>query len=382
VYDESLGIVSPSDVERNGSSAPRQGFASPRSSGILNAETGAQEPAWDLENAMNTRPWVLCLMIGCWPVPCSLETPMPAPDKVTVAIVKMPYVGERNVPELSRAPDDLVAGGLVASLEQLGARVKEVATVRLAKDQEGAYGAWNRLALANGHLADIVATDVREGRLAIGLLANCSSLLGMLGGVQRSGPAGHPLRVGLVYVDAHGDFNTPETTLSGMLGGMDVAAAAGLCLTNLRRTSKLEVPVPSRDIVLAGVRDTDPLEQQLIEREKVAILTVADLRQRSDRFRRYLAALSARVDRVYVHVDMDVLDPREVSGHSLAVPNGPSSAELAAAVAELFRDAKAAAIGIASTPTGDRDEDGLSRKAAYVLIRAAVTGAQQRSKPE
>jgi arginase len=275
-----------------------------------------------------------------------------------------------------------VAGGLVASLEQLGARVKDVATVRLSKDQEGAYGAWNRLALANGHLADIVAADVRGGSLAVGLLANCSSLLGMLGGLQRSGPAGHPLRVGLIYADAHGDFNTPETTLSGMLGGMDVAAAAGLCLTNLRLTSKLDVPVPSRDIVFAGVRDTDPLEQKLIEKEKVAVLSVADLRQQSDRFRRQLAGLSARVDRIYVHIDMDVLDPREVSGHSLAVPNGPTSAELAAAVAEMFRDAKAAAIGIASTPTGERDKDGLSRKAAYALIRAAVTGVQQRSQPK
>jgi arginase len=80
----------------------------------------------------------------------------------------------------------------------------------------------------------------------------------MLGGVQRSPvPGGKPLRVGLVYIDAHADFNTPETTLSGMLGGMDVAAAAGLCLTNLRRTSKQEQPLETGNIVLAGVRDTD-----------------------------------------------------------------------------------------------------------------------------
>jgi len=162
---------------------------------------------------------------------------------------------------------------------------------------------------------------------------------------------------------------------------MDVAAAAGLCLTNLRRTSKLAVPLSPRSIVLAGVRDTDPLEQQLIEQEKVAVLTVADLRQRSDRFRRQLAALSASVDRIYVHIDMDVLDPREVSGHSLTVPNGPTSTELAAAVVDMFRDPKAAAIGIASTPTGERDQQGLAVKAAYELIRAAVRGWQQRSRP-
>ena len=184
--------------------------------------------------------------------------------------------------------------------------------------------------------------------------------------------------MGLVYIDAHGDFNTPETTLSGMLGGMDVAAAAGLCLTRLRTTSKLDPPVPVADMILAGVRDTDPLEQELIDRLKVPQMTVADLRTRGDAFRRTYAALSARVSRIYVHIDMDVLDPAEVPGHSLNVKGGPTSAELAEAVAEMFKDPKAVAIGIASTPTGERDAEGRSRKAAYTLIQAAVRGVQAR----
>ncbi len=301
------------------------------------------------------------------------------PRQPVVSIVKMPYVGERNVPELSRAPDDLVAAGLVSALEDLGARVKPVGTVRLSADEEKQYGAWQRLALANAHLAANVAESIRTGDLAVGLLANCSSLLGMLGGVEHSGAANTLLRVGLVYVDAHGDFNTPETTLSGMLGGMDVAAAAGLCLTRLRTTSRLERPLPAHDIVLAGVRDTDPLERELIERHRLPQLSVADLRARSQTFRSTLAELASRVDRIYVHIDMDVLDPAEVPGHSLSVPGGPSSAELSSAIAEMFRDPKAAAIGIASTPTGERDKEGRSQKAAFELIRAAVRGVHMRS---
>jgi len=297
---------------------------------------------------------------------------------VNVALLKMPYVGERNTAELSPAPDRIVAGGLAAALEAIGARVKPVAAAKLSVEQEKAYGAWNRLALANGQLADLVSASVREGDLAVGLLANCSSLLGMLGGVQRSGATSRPLRVGLVYLDAHADFNTPETTLSGMLGGMDVAAAAGLCLTNLRRTSKLEVPLPPRHIVLGGVRDTDPLEQELLDRSEVVSLAVEDIRSRSASFHQVLAALSQRVDRLYIHVDMDVLDPREVPGHSLGVPGGPSSQELGAAITEMFKDPKAVAFGVASTPTGERDKDGVSLKAAHELIRAAVRGVQQR----
>ncbi len=81
---------------------------------------------------------------------------------------------------------------------------------------------------------------------------------------------------------------------------------------------------------------------------------------------------------IYIHVDMDVLDPREVAGHPLTVPGGPTSVELAAALTEMFQYEKAAAFGVASTPYGDRDKDGLSRQAAYNLILGALKGVQQR----
>jgi arginase family enzyme len=75
---------------------------------------------------------------------------------------------------------------------------------------------------------------------------------------------------------------------------------------------------------------------------------------------------------------MDVLEPAEVPGHPLAVPGGPTSAELAAAIAEMFRYEKAAALGIASTPFGNRDANGVSREAAYKVILAAVEGVERR----
>jgi arginase family enzyme len=88
--------------------------------------------------------------------------------------------------------------------------------------------------------------------------------------------------------------------------------------------------------------------------------------------------LSDTTDVIYIHVDMDVLDPREVPGHPLTVAGGPSSAELAAALTEMFKYEKAAAFGVASTPFGDHDKTGVSRQAAYNLILGAVKGVQQR----
>ena len=297
-----------------------------------------------------------------------------AQEPPTVALVKMPYSGARNVPEISGTPDYLEAGGIADVIRGMGALVGPVTEIRLLPEEEGEYGSWHRMGLANGHLADFVAENVRQGRLSIGLLANCTSLLGVLGGLQASGPTRQPLKVGLVFIDAHGDFNVPETTLSGMLGGMPVAVAAGMALTNLRRESGLGPAVPTRYIVMGGVRDTDPLEQELLDRSEVEMLTVEDIRTLSENIHHQMERLSRLTDIIYVHIDMDVLDPREVPGHPLTVANGPSSEALGAAIREMFKYEKVAAFSVASTPSGERDPDGVSRAAAYRLIEAAVEG--------
>jgi arginase len=299
---------------------------------------------------------------------------------VRVALVKMPYVGERNVPELSGGPDYLEQGGIEKLLKDHSCQTKPASTVVLAADEQKAYGAWNRLALANGDLGKLIASELHGGYLPIGLLANCSSLPGMLSGLQHSGPTAKPLRVGFVFIDAHADYNTPETTLSGMLGGMPVAIAAGLGLTRMRLKAGLEPAVPQRHIVEACVRDTDPLEQDLLDRSEIQQLSVEDIRRRSEKLHREMKRLSESTDAIYIHVDMDVLDPREVPGHPLTVAGGPTSLELAAALTEMFQYPKTAALGVASTPYGDRDKSGISRQAAYNLILAAVQGVQQRQK--
>jgi arginase len=317
---------------------------------------------------------LVCLM--CNPTPSLAQSGNS--NLVRVALIKMPYVGERNVAELSGGPDYLEQGGIQKLLDEQHFQTKSVLRAILSADEEKAYGSWNRLALANGDLAKLVAEERRSGSLPIGLLANCSSILGMLSGLQHSGPNGKPLRVGMVFVDAHGDFNTPETTLSGMLGGMPVAISAGLCLTRLRLKTGLEPAVPPRHIVEICVRDTDPLEQELLDRSDIQQLSLQDIRSRSQNLHREMQRLSENTDVIYIHVDMDALDPREVPGHPLAVPGGPTSSELAAALTEMFRYEKAAAFGVASTPYGERDKDGVSRQAAYNLILGAAKGVQQR----
>jgi arginase len=301
-----------------------------------------------------------------------------AEGTLQVALVKQPYHGGRNVAELSRNPDYLEEGGLADSLRQAGFALKDVASAELTPEESGKYGEWHRMGLANGHLADLVAANEKDGFLTVGLLGNCNALMGMLGGFQHAGEEGEDLTIGLIWVDAHGDFNTPETTLSGMLGGMPVAVSAGLALDRLRRESHLDPPIATDHIVMVSVRDTDPEEEALIQEHGLARLSTEDVRSRSAALHDQMASLSRNVDLIYVHIDMDVLDPREVPGHGLNVPGGPTSQELASALTEIFRYPKVAGLGIASTPAYDADPDGLSRAAAYRLIQGALDGVAAR----
>ena len=297
---------------------------------------------------------------------------------VKVDVIKNPYGGARNVPELSTNPDYIHAAGLERLIAEWGGElVRPVQDIRLTKEQEKQYGAWNRMALANANFADAVRAGRKDGGITIGLEANCNDLLGMLAGLKYDAH-GNARRVGLVFIDAHGDFNTPETTLSGMLGGMPVAVAAGHALHNLRKTAGLEEPLPMSDIVWGGVRDLDPLEADRFREYDVRQFSVQDIRELSPNLRKQIDDLASRVDAIYVHIDMDVLAPEEVPGHDLAVADGPSSKELGAAIALMFRNPKTVALGIASTPSFNLDPDGVSRQAALNLVEGAIRGAQAR----
>jgi len=296
-----------------------------------------------------------------------------------VSIIQMPYTGARNVPEISDNPEYLYRHGIADTIRDMGFELASDLTVALTAAQDREYGSWHRMGLANGNLAGMVAENWRTGTLTVGLLGNCTSVIGVLGGLQHSGADGELQDVGLVFIDAHGDFNVPETTLSGMLGGMPVAVSAGMALHNLRRESGLDPGIPTEHIVMGAVRDLDPLERALVEDSDIQHLSTEDLARRPDRVRAQVERLAGLTDVIYVHIDMDVLDPKEVPGHPLTVPDGPTSIELAGALTEMFAHPKVAAVGVASTPANERDPDGLSLAAAYHLITGALRGVERRT---
>ena len=297
-----------------------------------------------------------------------------ASGDVRVALAKQPL--SPNGP--SKGPTTMAEGGIQKILAGMGATVR-VEEARLTAEEDTEYGGWKRLGMSLGHFADIVSKNERDGYFTVGLLATCPSMPGLVAGLQRSGPTREPIKIGLLWLDAHPDFNTPETTRSGSLGGMPVAVATGRALQVMRLDAKLDPPMPDRHVVMAGVRLTDPLEQHLLDTSMIEQLTVDDLRNMTPAVWEQLDRLDRLTDKIYVHIDMDVLDPREVMGHGNKVPNGPSSEQLATLFEAIFtRYSKASAIGFATIPS--TDEGGLSIAAVNRMIAGAVRGVQARER--
>jgi arginase len=295
--------------------------------------------------------------------------------KLRIALSKQPFSPNATVP----GPNTMANGGIQDTLARMGAVVR-IAEAQLTPEENGEYGGWKRLGMALGHFADIVAKNEREGWFTVGLLATCPSMPGLVAGLQRSGPTNEAIRVGMLWLDAHPDFNTPETTRSGSLGGMPVAVATGRALQRMRLDAKLDPPLSDRNVVMAGVRLTDPLEQSLLDESLIEQVSVEDIRGRSNVVFAQLDRLSRNVDKIYIHIDLDVLDPREVSMHGNKVPGGPSSEELAALFQQIFaRYPKASAIGFATIPS--QDPGGLSIAAVNRMIAGAVKGLRQRQAP-
>jgi arginase len=297
-----------------------------------------------------------------------------AAGKVRVALSKQPLSPNGT----SKGPTTMAEGGIQGMLEQMGATVR-VEEARLTPDEDTEYGGWKRLGMSLGHFADIVSKNERDGYFTVGLLATCPSMPGLVAGLQRSGPTREPIKIGMLWLDAHPDFNTPETTRSGSLGGMPVAVATGRALQVMRLDAKLDPPLPDRHVVMGGVRLTDPLEQHLLDNSLIEQLSVDDLRKMTPAVWEQLDRLDRLTDKIYVHIDLDVLDPREVMAHGNKVPNGPSSEELARLFEAIFtKYAKASAIGFATIPP--TDEGGLSIAAVNRMIAAAVRGVHARGR--
>lgn len=165
-------------------------------------------------------------------------------------------------------------------------------------------------------LATSVFHSSETGEFPIVLSGGCSACLGILSGLSAN--------VGIIWFDAHGDFNTPETSRSGFFDGMSLAVATGFCYRNLWYQVTSAPPVAPAKTLLAGVRDLDPGERENVDRSGLLVVTASQIKTPGVReaFIGTLEDLRARVSEIYLHLDIDVLDPEFAPAVDYPTPNG------------------------------------------------------------
>jgi arginase len=278
---------------------------------------------------------------------------------VNITILGVPYSLDQRQIGMGAAPGALLDAGLEQQIMALGHAV-QTEMIAIADPDEPRETRLGRLLTV---LAGAVARARAAGRFPLILGGDCMVALGVLGGL---GDAEH---TGIIWLDAHGDFNTAETTISGYLGGMPLAAAVGRGLDELRNACRL-APIAEHHVVLVDARDLDPLEERALDGSAVVLVRNAGAGDTPelDRALRGVGSLA----QLYLHVDIDILDPAEAPGVNYPAARGRSLAQLQAIVRQAIGLGNVAAMSVTAV-NPEKDIDGRTVQAALAVSAAALT---------
>ena len=263
---------------------------------------------------------------------------------------------------MGRGPERFLSEGLVQRLEALGQAVT-TATV----DPAPAFPAEveTGFAVMRG-VAEAVRGAAASGAFPLVLAGNCNTSVGTVSGLS-------PRRVGVVWFDAHADFNTPETSSSGFLDGMGLAILTGRCWQPLAQTLPGYAPLPDDQVILAGARDLDVLERGSLADSAIACLSDAALiaEDGAAKLSAALEALAQEVEAVHLHIDLDVHDAGIAPANQFQPPGGLTPQRLQEMVALV-----AGRLPVASAYLGaydpDCDPQKVALKSGFALIETIV----------
>jgi arginase len=193
------------------------------------------------------------------------------------------------------------------------------------------------------------ATDA--GRLPLVLAGSCVTCQGVLAGFEHSS-------CGAVWLDAHADFNTPDTAASGFFPGMSLAIATGHCFADYWGEIGDNTPLCEENVVMLGVRDVSPeAERERIDASRLRIVAWRDGRPAGD-VTAALDKLAERVADVYLHIDFDAFAPEAAPGVvDEPVPGGLSAEDADAIIGATAERFVIRAVTLATyTPANDTGE--------------------------
>jgi arginase len=277
--------------------------------------------------------------------------------------------GRRGV---DMGPSAIRYAGLEQRIEELGRAYIDLGNVQTAVAEAATVGDeraryLGEILLTCRRVADLVGQVYEEGRLPLVLGGDHSVAIGTLGGLGRvAGPGG------VLWVDAHGDLNRPETSPTGNVHGMVLAAAMGL---GGPLFEGVEWPVPSVDpsrVALVGVRSLDDGERQLLRQLNATVFTMSDVdRLGIEHAVRESLERIAGPGSVHVSLDMDALDPEVAPGVGTPVRGGLSYREAHLAMELVAESGLVGSLEVVEVnPILDRENE--TAKLAVELVASAL----------
>jgi len=253
-------------------------------------------------------------------------TPSPEDRPETVALLGVPMDLGADRRGVDMGPSAIRYAGLADRLERLGYRCTDEGDLTVPQPErhdpdsgDPAAKYIDEVATVCRRLADRVGETMEAGHLPLVLGGDHSIAIGTASGVARA----HSGTTGVLWVDAHADFNTPGTSPSGNVHGMPLAAAVGVDSFADRGWATAPGIAPE-NVALVGLRSVDDRESASVRGSGAATYTMSDIDEHGIAAvtREAIAVASAGVDRLYVSLDMDVLDPDEAPGVGTPVRGG------------------------------------------------------------
>jgi arginase len=264
-----------------------------------------------------------------------------------VCVIAVPYHAGDDRSGASQGPSRLVKAGAAELLRARGLAVEVMQVDRGGPFRDTAASA----AEVNRRLASVVRAAVEADALPIVLTGSCNSAMGVLAGFDHS-------RCGALWIDAHADFNTPESTCSGFFAGMSLAIVTGHCYRDYWSSIGDSTPLEEENVVLVGVRDLSPEAEKIRVAESGLTVVGSPQPHASRTFVAALDSLRTRVRDIYLHIDFDGFDPQVAPGVvDEPVPDGLSYEDVAFVIEQIGSRFRICAATLATfTPARDQDD--------------------------
>lgn len=240
-------------------------------------------------------------------------------------------------------PDAVRCAELLTRLRQAGHEVNDLGNtaasgVDMDSSAIGSEKAKHLLDIVriNRRLSRIVAASAANGRFPLAIGGDHSLAVGTIAGSARH------RRIGVIWFDAHGDLNTIQTTPSGNVHGMSLAAALGYGHPSLARLGGRQPKIRPDHVALIGTRSLDPGEEDLIRRLGIRYFSARDVNRLGigEVVRSALDLISNGTDGIHLSLDMDGLDPSDAPGVGTPVSGGIRLQDAKQAMALLYESGK------------------------------------------